>query len=697
MIPSELRERGARLTASRTTQSDVDDPFESPDEELGQPTARGKRELVPANQELKNSDIESRLKIDSIPGFVALLTKTGEVDTVNRQLLEYFGATIEEIRQWGTNGMVHPEDLPDAAERFARSIDSGTPYESEHRLRRSDGVYRWFQSCGSPLRDANDHIARWCWLLTDIDDRKRAEDALRASERSLKLILDTIPAVAWSAHPDGSHDFFSQHYVDYVGLSAEQMKDWGWMPAIHPDDLNGLAAAWQRVIASGQAGEAEARLRRFDGAYRWFLFRANPLRDESGKIVKWYGTNIDIEDRKRGEEAQRAKEVSWRQIVDNIPGLVVTMAAGGAVEFLNRQTLEYFGRTNDELKNWALINVVHPDDLPRVIEARRKSIETGTIYDIEHRCRRADGVYRWFQVRGLPVRNAEGTITARYLLLTDIDDRKKAEEALQSSERNLSLMIDAIPTLIHALRTDGSVLYVNQGVLDYTGLTLEDVQKEDYRARVFHPEDVERLRDERRQALTRAVPFENEQRVLGKDGGYRWFMIRYNPLLNEQGKIDRWYCAAFDIEDRKRAEAERKQAYFQLSEAQRLSKTGSFISDLLADDFNFSEEAVRIFEFDPGTRVTLQMIRDRIHPEDLPSVDADIARATSYTDFDIVYRIVTSPGVVKHVHSTAHLIEQIEGRPIFCCAVQDVTEIKLAEAALRASERNLNQIINVIP
>src|SRR6185503_307455 len=133
-------------------------------------------------------------------------------------------------------------------------------------------------------------------------------------------------------------------------------------------------------------------------------------------------------------------------------------------------------------------------------------------------------------------------------------DRKKAEEALRTNERNLSLITNVIPTFIHVLRTDGSVLYVNQTVLGYTGLTLEDVRKEDYRARVFHPEDVERLREESSEALTRPVPFENEQRMLGKDGKYRWFLIRYNPLLDPQGKIDRWYLAAFDIDDRKQTE-----------------------------------------------------------------------------------------------------------------------------------------------
>jgi steroid delta-isomerase-like uncharacterized protein len=395
--------------------------------------------------------------------------------------------------------------------------------------------------------------------ITDlpVNDHKRAAraaEALHLNERNLSLIINTIPTTAWTTRPDGYCDFLNQRWLDYAGMTAEQAAGWGWAEAIHPDDRKGLVEYWQSCLASGVPVEAEARMRRFDSAYRWFLFRANPVRDESGKIVKWYGTNIDIEDHKRGEETLRARELSWRQIVDNIPGLVATTGAMGEVEFLNRQTLEYFGKTTEELKNWALIDAVHPDDLPSVIEARKKSIEAGDIYDIEHRCRRADGVYRWFQVRGLPVRNAEGTITAWYLLLTDIDDLKKAEEALRSSERNLSLIINVIPTNIHVLRTDGSVLYVNQAVLDYHGVTLEDVRKEDYRARFFHPEDVERLREQRREALTLAIPFETEQRVLGKDGRYRWFLIRYNPLLDEQGRIDRWYVAGLDIEDRKRAE-----------------------------------------------------------------------------------------------------------------------------------------------
>jgi len=511
----------------------------------------------------------------------------------------------------------------------------------------------------------------------------------------LAHLVEALPGLGWAALPDGRAEFINQRWLAYTGLTAEQAADWGWREAIHPGDRAALMEYWQSCLVSGTPVDTEARIRSRDGAYRWFLFRANPVRDAAGNISRWFGINIDIEDRRRSEEALRASELSWRQIVDNIPGLVATMGPLGEVEFLNRQTLEYFGKTRDELENWSLIGAVHPDDLPHVVEARARSIESGGIYHVEHRCRGADGVYRWFQVRGLPVRDTAGTITAWYLLLTDIEDRKKAEEAWRSNERNLSLIINTIPTSIHVLRTDGSVMYVNQAVLDYTGLTLKDVQKEGYRDRIMHPEDVKRVHEARREALTQPAPFENEQRVLGKDCRYRWFLIRYSPLLNEQGGIDRWYVASFDIEARKLAEAQLEQAYLRLAEAQRLSKTGSFIMDLRADEHQWSEEAFRIFEFDPTTKVNVQMIRDRVHPEDLPTFNDVIAEGMTSADVDCNFRIVTARGTMKHVRGLARVMEQIAGRPLFIGAFQDVTESRAAEEALNRARSELAQVSRV--
>jgi PAS domain S-box-containing protein len=203
------------------------------------------------------------------------------------------------------------------------------------------------------------------------------------------------------------------------------------------------------------------------------------------------------------------------------------------------------------------------------------------------------------------------------------------------------------------------------------------------------------LREERARALTRPVPFENEQRVLGKDGNYRWFLFRYKPLLDEQKRIDRWYTAAFDIEDRKRAEAKAEQAYVRLAEAQRVSKTGSFITDLVADEHNWSEETFRIFDFDPASKVTVQRIRDLIWPEDLPSFDAMIARAVTGADVDFVFRILTGRGAVKHIRGMARVMEQIAGRPLFVGALQDVTESKVAEEALNRARSELAHVARV--
>ncbi|HWW84031.1 MAG TPA: PAS domain-containing protein, partial [Vicinamibacterales bacterium] len=274
-------------------------------------------------------------------------------------------------------------------------------------------------------------------------------------EQDIRRVFDAIPTLAWSACPDGSADFFNRRWLDYTGLPLDQARNWGWTVALHPEDLAGLLDYWRSVLASPRPAEFEARLRRFDGVYRWFLFRATPSFDDGGAVGKWFGTNTDIEDRKRAEEVLRSNEQSLREIIDSIPGFVSTANAAGEVELVNRQVLDYFGKTIEELKEWATTDAVHPDDLPRFVEAVRHAIETGQALDVDNRSRRADGVYRWFHVRARPQRDAEGRIVRWYYLVTDIDDRKRAEvelarafDEIAKSEAELRTFIDAIPQLI---------------------------------------------------------------------------------------------------------------------------------------------------------------------------------------------------------------------------------------------------------
>ena len=200
---------------------------------------------------------------------------------------------------------------------------------------------------------------------------------------------------------------------------------------LHPQDVETTKKAWLHSIETGEPCDVNQRVLLFDNIHRWFRKNAQPLRDRSGRVTRWYGVATDIEDLKRAEEGLREREQNLRLVVDSIPGLVCTMNAAGEVQRLNRQVLEYFGKTTEELKNWATSDVVHPDDRARVIAAFASSIETGLPYDIEHRCRRAHGVYLWFQVRAPPVRDMQGHISSWYILLTDIDNRKQAADRLQ--------------------------------------------------------------------------------------------------------------------------------------------------------------------------------------------------------------------------------------------------------------------------
>src|SRR5215475_5300725 len=172
---------------------------------------------------------------------------------------------------------------------------------------------------------------------------KRDFEDIKQSEPRLRKIIDKIPALVWCGLPDGSLEFFNQRWREYTSLSQEEAHGWGWKVTIHPDDLEMFEDAWFKFVASGEPGEVEARLRRADGEYRWFLCRAEPMRDEQGNIVKWYGTHTDIEDRKRAENRLREEEAELRQITDAIAQTIMVLDADGTATYANQSMLEFSG------------------------------------------------------------------------------------------------------------------------------------------------------------------------------------------------------------------------------------------------------------------------------------------------------------------------------------------------------------------
>jgi formate hydrogenlyase transcriptional activator len=271
----------------------------------------------------------------------------------------------------------------------------------------------------------------------------RALDELKNSERKLRQVIDTIPTLAWSILPDGSNEFLNKRWHEYTGLSPEESHGSGWQAAIHPEDRGPLLEKWQGLLSSGDPGEMEARLRRHDGVFRWFLMRVEPLRDETGKIVKWYGTCTDIETLKETEAKLREDERELRRITDVIPQAIVVQDPSGAPIYANQTTLDYTGlAAEDVIAPDFRERVFHCDDLERLREVRKAALAHGLPFEIEQRARRQDGQYRWFLIRYNPFRNDEGQVTRWYATGTDIDDRVRAEERTRNENLALREQID---------------------------------------------------------------------------------------------------------------------------------------------------------------------------------------------------------------------------------------------------------------
>ena len=307
--------------------------------------------------------------------------------------------------------------------------------------------------------------------MSQIESKTYNSDADGTSnlEERLQLIIDAIPAIVWRKLPDGSADFLNQHFREYTGLSLEHGLGWGWMNAFHPDDR--LMEEWREAVAAGKPFEKQARLRRADGQYRWFLIRAVPLRDELGNIINWYGTSIDIEDLKRVEDRIRL-------VINTIPTMVWTLQPDGALDFVNQRWLDYTGLSLEE-EIEEPTRAVHPEDLPSVMEKWLADMAAGKPSEDEMRLRRADGEYRWFLVRTAPLRDEQGNLVKWYGLSIDIEDRRRAEDDLRRQKEILQRIFDNVPVMVGFVSPDGKIKLANQEWERTLGWPLEEVLGQD--------------------------------------------------------------------------------------------------------------------------------------------------------------------------------------------------------------------------
>ncbi len=279
-------------------------------------------------------------------------------------------------------------------------------------------------------------------LKRQIDDGRRTEEELARTVQRYRFTTDSVPQIVWTAGPDGTIDYFNRRFHEYTGMTLEDAADRGWLHAVHPDDQPRSAERMKRAVETGTALDSEMRIRRGqDGAYRWHLSRAIPMRDGDGNIVQWFGTCTDIDDQKRAREVALRSEQRYRSLVTASSQIVWLGDAECRVTQDLPEWRDATGQTFEQSAGYGWMDAIHPDDRERATDLWRWALETKTVYESEHRLRMADGTFRIFSNRCVPVLEPDGRVREWIGTSTDITDRKAAENVVRRAQEDLEARV----------------------------------------------------------------------------------------------------------------------------------------------------------------------------------------------------------------------------------------------------------------
>jgi PAS domain S-box-containing protein len=456
-------------------------------------------------------------------------------------------------------------------------------------------------------------------------------------ENDLRLVVDTLPGLVWTALPTGQVDFLNQPWCDYAGMTLEEASGVGWLTAVCPDDLSKLVKDWESILESGVPGEIEARLRRSDGIFRWFLFRANPLRDASGNIVKWIGTNTDIEDRVVAEDSLRASEQHLQQLVDTLKTHIEDQKRAEFILAAEKRLLEMVA-TGESLTRVLT-------ELCRVVEAETYAYCSIVLVD-------PMGAY------------LEGSVAPSLpkSFVDAIDGRPVNEDSgpcAMAAFLNQQVISADIATDTRWSEWEWCPLALQHGL----------------RACWSTP-----IRSKLGKALGAFALYCDQPRT---------------PTAFDQKVIDQFTHLASIAIDRARSDAALQRSEDLLAAVQHLSSTGAFSWRVATDEIAWSKEVYRLFEVDEAVPVTLELVASRVHPEDLVSFHEMIERQRSGSDFEYETRLLMRDGSIKYVHVVAHATKDRDGTVEYIAAVQNVTDRRLSEEALERARLELARVARI--
>jgi PAS domain S-box-containing protein len=469
---------------------------------------------------------------------------------------------------------------------------------------------------------------------------------------------------------------------------------------VHPEDRAAVQRAFQQASGDGKDFDHEHRLLMPDGSVKYLRAVAHSAREESDGI-RFFGAMTDVTVVREAERKLRRSEA----YLDEAQRLSHTSSWAWDVsrrEFAYRSTGVYhifgFDPEKGPVPLRAFRDRIHPEDRVRNVEAASRAIREKAAFEVLFRILLPDGSIKRVRSVGHPVIDSNGDVTELIGTHVDVTEQYTVREALQKaieeirkSEDRLRLVIDTIPTLVWRAGPEGIPDFLNQPALDYTGLSLDQIAVGWPRA--FHPDDKKTMLQKWSAIRESGMPGGLEARLRRFDGEYRWFLFRAVPLRDELGNIVQWYGSSTDIQDRKRAEQKLRRSEAKLTEAQRLSQTGSFGWNDSTGERYGSREFFRILGYDDPRSVTMEMVFQRAHPDDRAFVANTIDRASrDGKDVDYEHRLLMPDGSIKYVHVVAHGIKNQADQLEFIGAVMDITAMKQAEEKLHNAQAELAHI-----
>ena len=462
---------------------------------------------------------------------------------------EEFDGTVE-----GFERLIHPDDADTVARDSAEAVARREQFRLEYRIIRQDGRVRWIENVARAQYDNAGVPQRMIGTVRDITEQRQLREAPQDREATFRQLAEGLPHITWTLRADGTEDFMSQRGLQYTGYTADQLRT-RWIETIHPDDREAMMACREAGLAAGSTFQTEFRHRRHDGVWRWHELRCAPVRDVTGVLVKWVGSLTDIHDRHVSRDIERR----YHQVVDSLPQLVWTCDAAGACTFLSRRWVEYTGRPTAEQLGTGWADQLHPDDRERVLAVWQHAVTTGTDYRVDLRFRRADGVYRWFDARAMPLRGTDGTIVEWFGACTDIEETRAATEALREEQARLALIAAVAPSAVHSFRQPpegpGYFTFAGPALERIAGVPLDALRRDatTFFARTV-PDDLPGILAAVAASARDLTPLHHEARLVRPDGGHDWIEIHSTPVRDPDGGTT-WHGVVTDATERRRAEA----------------------------------------------------------------------------------------------------------------------------------------------